>query len=271
MSELNPDFTYLSFGAGTQSSALLVMTNRGLRGCPRADAIIFADTGDEPQWVYDQLEWGQRFSDIPVEVVQKGVLSQDVIDRHTGKKKRFACIPSFTTTTTGESGPLRRHCTREYKIEPIQKRVRELMGYRPRQRIKHIALALIGISLDEASRAGLSRQRWIVNDYPLINAGMNREACVQLLAEHGAPPMKKSSCRFCPYHSDRYWLELRRDYPIEWLKAVEFDRAIRDMSMSGAKSPVYLHRSLKPLDEVSFRHENQLELFDEECSGYCGV
>ena len=33
--------------------------------------------------------------------------------------------------------------------------------------------------------------------------------------------------------------------------------------------PIYLHRQLKPLDEVDFG--KQQDLFDEECEGYCGL
>ncbi|KKM78901.1 hypothetical protein LCGC14_1355330 [marine sediment metagenome] len=43
------DFTYISFGAGVQSTALLIMSNLGLKDCPKADVAIFADTGDEPR------------------------------------------------------------------------------------------------------------------------------------------------------------------------------------------------------------------------------
>src|SRR5688572_29312323 len=59
---VNDRFTYLSLGAGVQSSALLVMSALGLRDCPKAEVAIFADTQDEPKWVYEQVaalaEWG---------------------------------------------------------------------------------------------------------------------------------------------------------------------------------------------------------------------
>ena len=42
--------TYLSLGAGVQSTALLVISAHGLYGCPRADLAIFADTQDEPAY-----------------------------------------------------------------------------------------------------------------------------------------------------------------------------------------------------------------------------
>lgn len=268
------NFTYLSFGAGVQSSALLVMSNLGLKGCPRAEAAIFADTGDEPQWVYDHLEYMKGWSDIPVEVVSKGCLSADLIARHKGIKKRFACIPAFTADEKYMGNAiLRRQCTREYKIEPIEKLVRALLGYKPRQRIKEEVACLLGISVDEVTRMRPSRTRWITNRFPLVDASMSRHSCLLLLQEHGLPLPKKSSCRFCPYHSDVFWRDLKDNHPDEFHKATEFDRSIRDMTMSGLVRPAFLHRSLAPLDEVDLTdpQEDQVDMFQNECEGYCGV
>lgn len=58
--------------------------------------------------------------------------------------------------------------------------------------------------------------------------------------------------------------------PAEWQQAVTLDHQIRNSSRMGVRQPIYLHRSCKPLDEVDLG-ENQLELFDCECSGVCGV
>jgi hypothetical protein len=111
---MNFDFTYLSLGAGVQSTAMLIMSALGTHSCPRADVAIFADTGDEPAWVYDHLETLKQWSPIPIHVCSKGHLSQDVKDRLTGMKKRFAAIPAWTTGKDGREAPLRRQCTREY-------------------------------------------------------------------------------------------------------------------------------------------------------------
>ncbi len=130
---------------------------------------------------------------------------------------------------------------------------------------------MIGISLDEATRSKPSRTRWITNTYPLIELGLRRSDCQRIISEAGFPLAKKSSCVFCPYHGDTFWLDLRSNYPKEWNQAVKFDHAIRDMSMSGVRRPVFLHRTLRPLDEVTFRGESQIDLFEEECEGVCGV
>ncbi len=266
---------YLSLGAGVQSSALLVMSVLELHGCPKADVVIFADTGDEPQWVYDQLEALRTWGDgrMRIEVVSEGRLSESVIERHDGRRKPFAAIPVFTLGSDGRAAPLRRQCSREYKIQPIERKVRELLGYSKGQRVKHKAEALIGISLDEATRMKMSRTPWVTNRYPLVDAKMRRGDCLALLREHGLPEPRKSACVFCPYHDNRYWETLRTKYPEEFSKAEAFDVAVRDMTKSGARNPVFLHRSLRPLSEVDFTQgQRSLDFwFDNECEGVCGV
>ncbi len=266
------DLTYLSFGAGVQSSALLAMSALVNGGCPQADVAIFADTQDEPPWVYKQFdvmqEWAKRYG-IPVERVTIGCLSQHVKERHSGERARFAAIPVFTMGADGRAAPLRRQCTREYKIEPIQRRVKEILGVKKRQRMKFKVESLIGISLDEASRMGDSREHWVTNRYPLVDARMNRHHCITMLEELGLPVPLKSSCLYCPYHSDRYWRMLKKDHPAEFQKAVVFDATIRNMSKSGVREPVFIHRALQPLDKIEFG--DQPSLFDEECNGVCGV
>lgn len=71
-----------------------------------------------------------------------------------------------------------------------------------------------------------------------------------------------------------YRRDLRDNYPNEFAKAVAFDKAFRNSTKAGVKQPVFLHRSLRPLDEVEFRPAYTTPLFDsftEECEGMCGV
>jgi hypothetical protein len=265
--------TYLSFGAGVQSTALLVMSNLGLHECLRADVAIFADTGDEPSWVYENVERMRKWSKIPVETVSKGHLSADIISRHNGKSPRFAAIPAFTSDGKGRESMLRRQCTREYKIEPIERRVREICGLKKGERAKGViqATALIGISLDEATRMRPSRTSWVKNRYPLVNAKLRRHDCRRIVVDAGLPAPRKSSCVFCPYHSDEFWRQLQIDQSPEWEQACDLDEAFRDMSRSGNARPVYLHRSLIPLREIDFDRQRRLfsDLEDEECEGAC--
>jgi hypothetical protein len=264
------DFTYLSLGAGVQSSALLVMSAKGLYGCPKADIAVFADTGDEPYWVYDQVKrlmgWGAHHG-IAVHTTQRGHLSHDfTVGQRNGK--RFASVPLFTE----KGGALRRQCTREYKIEPIHKFVRKHLGYKPRQRVKHNVTAMMGISIDEVIRMKPSPTGWITNIYPLVNASLTRRNCQEILKDEGLPVAQRSACVFCPYHSDAYWHWLKNEHHAEFDRAVEFDRESRDMRVRGVRELAYVHRSLKPLDQVDFDPmRDQIDMFGNECEGMCGV
>ena len=62
--------------------------------------------------------------------------------------------------------------------------------------------------------------------------------------------------------------------PISWTDAIEFDAAIRNKGSDGIQFPKYLHRSMVPLSEVDLttvEDEGQINFFNEECEGMCGV
>lgn len=244
-------FTYLSLGAGVESSALMVLSALGLRGCPKADVAIFADTVDEPDWVYEQLAvlepWGAAHG-LPVVRVSRGQLQAD----------RRVQIPAFVIGKDGEASPLSRSCTRDYKIQPIRKRARQLMEARGLRQ----AMCLYGISVADPRGTSVSPVLWIQNRYPLIEAGMTRSACARTLTEHGLPVPRKSACVYCPYHSDEAWREVRDFDPDGWEKAVAYDERVR------AEKGASLHRSMIPLRFVDLG-QDEPDLFSEECAGHC--
>ena len=254
---------YLSLGAGLQSSALLVASARGLWDVPRADVAIFADTQDEPAWVYENIERLRAHVDIPIETVTRGKLSD-------GARGTKMLVPAFTLNKDGSRGMTRRQCTSDFKIKPIQKRVAQLLGRKPGARKGPVAEALLGISTDEAHRMKPAAVSYITNRYPLVEAGKSRADCVLLLSTEGFKVPKKSACVFCPYHSNSYWRELKMRHPEEWSRAVAYDEKIRNSSKAGLRLPCFIHSSLRPLRAVDL-NENQLDLFGNECEGLCGV
>jgi len=248
------------------------MAARGEIG-PMPDAAVFADTQWEPRKVYEWLDWIETQLPFPVIRVTAGSLRDSILAKQNSTGQRFAAIPWFTRAPDGSAGMGRRQCTREYKIDPINKAKRQLLGYQPRQRIPAAACTTwIGISTDEASRMKPSRERWNVNRYPLIEAGMSRWHCLSWMASHGYPQPPKSSCIGCPYHSDEEWRAVKAD-PEAWADAVHIDRIIRKPAR-GVRAEQFAHRSMKPLDEVDFtsaEENGQATLWDDECEGMCGV
>lgn len=267
--------TYLSLGAGVQSSALFVMSALGLRGCPKAEVAVFADTQDEPQWVYQQLAALRVFGaahGLPIETVTAGRLSTETYGHAACIQKRRAALPVFTLGRDGREAMLPRQCTEEYKLAPIRRFLRQRLGYTPRARMPANAVhALIGISFDERTRIKDSSRRWIRNSWPLIDAVMRRHDCAVLLQAHGVPVPRKSACIYCPFHDDAYWIDLRATEPESFAEACRFDDAVRSVSHSGLRRPVFLHRSLTPLRDVTFDERASFDGFGNECSGHCGV
>jgi hypothetical protein len=261
----------LSLGAGVQSTTLALMAKHG--EAPMPDVAIFADTQWEPEAVYKHLRW--LMSVLPYEVitVSAGDIRQAIRDRRNTTGGRFAAIPWHTVNPDGSHGMGRRQCSSEYKLGPIMHAIRAHLGKPGRVRIPSKTVeVLLGISRDEAQRMRESRQRYMVNRYPLIEMGMTRQACLRWLDAHGYPRPAKSACIGCPYHDNDHWRGMRDNQPEEWADAVAADHALRIGDARGMRAIEFMHPQRVPLDEVDLSVDNrQLDLFGNECEGVCGV
>ena len=208
-----PSLTVLSLGGGVQSSVMALMA--GERAFDRTpDCAIFADTHWEPPSVYEHIEWLRGRLSFPLHVVDNGrSLREDVkaLTNHSGSRS-YIDIPVYLKGRGGESDGIgRRQCTDNYKIRPIRRKIREMLGLRPRQRVPagtSVELWL-GISTDEAVRMKDSRDRWMTNRYPLIEAGMSRSDCADWWASRYDRPLERSACVGCPFQSRRRWVETK--------------------------------------------------------------
>lgn len=270
----------ISLGAGVQSTTMALMAAHGEIG-PMPDCAIFADTGWEPRAVYDHLKWlmSPNVLPFPVYVVSAGDIRADALARSNTTGGSFAAIPWFMISPRGKKGMGRRQCTKEYKLRPVQRKIVELLGGK---RPKGGAEVWVGISTDEAWRMKPSRVQYINNRHVLIERATSRRQCFDWLDEHGYPVVRsehataerpqwppKSSCIGCPFHDNEQWRALSE---AEFADAVEVDRAIR--VQPGFRGQQFMHRSLKPLDQVDFstpEDRGQLNLFLNECEGMCGV
>jgi hypothetical protein len=121
----------ISLGAGVQSSTMALMAARGEIG-PMPDAAIFADTQAEPSSVMDWLDWLETKLPFPVYRVTAGSLENDELrirrSGKTGKLYLDGSIPAFVLKPDGKKGLLGRKCTADYKIIPLQRKVKELTG-----------------------------------------------------------------------------------------------------------------------------------------------
>lgn len=259
----------LSLGAGVQSSVIALMAEAG--EIEKPDCAIFADTQFEPLAVYDHLEWLEKQLSFPVYRVTAGDLRGDVVKAATEKVR--VSNPPFFVSKDGKDGRLFRSCTRDYKLYPIQSKIRELLGLKRVMSKTPLVSLWIGISTDEAIRMKPSRLNWIENTFPLIDAGMSRRDCLTWFASrYPGKLLPKSSCIGCPHHDDNHWNEMKQQDSQSWDAAVDWDHAIRG-GIYKTENELFLHRSLRPLGEINFDRKNgkQRVLFAEECEGMCGT
>lgn len=289
--------TVVSCGAGVQSTTIMLLAEEGAL-TPRPDAAIFADTGWEPPDVYEQVDRLADAVSFPLLRVQQGDIRADALD----PSHRFASIPYYTQRPPGPCqacdgadpdcgrcrgtgmddgrGIGRRQCTSEYKLRPITRKIRELLGAHPPD-FRSVpkgsrCVQWVGFSTDEIRRVNPKRDsqgvRYLATRYPLIELGWSRKDCLRYLRERGWGHTGRSACVGCPYHTNREWREMRDHHPDQWAQAVEFDAAIRKGGSNGLPldGKAFLHASrvplpLAPIDHVT-RNEwasRQTNIFDD--------
>jgi hypothetical protein len=272
----------LSLGAGVQSSTLALMIEKG--ELPPIDGAIFADVKGEPQKVYDWLEYlKSKIKSYPIHIVSWRDLKQDILDASEGKYKAFTAPFFSKNKITGKKSMLMRQCTNMYKVQPVIQEIRKILGLKKGEKRKpntQVEL-LMGISLDEIVRMRTNLLKYITNEYPLVDKKMTRKDCLQWLEDNFYPTPPRSACTFCPYHSNKEWLDIKNGNPKEWEEVVKMDKAIRNQEQFKEKNKgkkiddeIFLHRSCKPIDEIDFEENDpQLDLFygiNNECEGMCG-
>lgn len=278
--ELPIDLRVLSLGAGVQSSTVLFkIINQEIKP---VDVVIFADTGNEPESVYEWLEYLEKKmkeNNIRFEKVRSSENTGNIIKDYQAESGRHGLIPLHIKRKTGTHGISKRTCTFEYKIRPLQQWIREYLDV-VYLRSKHIEMVM-GISYDEITRVRNTKDQWQVNCYPLVENKITRQDCIDYMESRnlGTPP--RSACIICPYRTASEWKYLhdtnKKEYEFavnfdEWLRNDEYGVGKETFRKHNATSDPYIHYNRKPLKEVDFAEVDPLyNLLDDECEGMCGV
>ena len=298
---MNKELHILNLGAGVQSTTLALLAARGElkddAGNPiRFDCAIFADTMEEPEdpgySVYDHLGWLETQLPFPIIRVSAGKLGDHLKHGTNSTGGKFVSIPAFTLGKNKKGkrkvSKVRRQCTKEYKIAPIEMAIRRnVLGLAPRKWIPRglIVHHYIGISLDEAGRMLKAKKRqaekpvkWAQFHYPLIeNLGWTREDCRKFLKDIVPHRVPRSACVFCPFHDNAEWKSIKARGGRDWSRAVEIDEALRvegNVVNRNMDQQMFLHRSCVPLKDIDFDSLGANAADDKsmagECQGMCG-
>jgi len=264
----------LSYGGGTQSTAMLLMALKGEINGVIPDYIIFADTGWEPKRVYDWVDkvntYIKKAFNREIIFTSAGNIREDTLKK-LESNEGFVQIPVHSVKENGDKSLGSRQCTGVYKIRPIDKKIRQLLGYAPRKRIKEVVHVWKGISTDEIARVKPSQTSWQVAEHPLVEvANVDRSACVAYVEREGLGTPAKSHCIGCPFNHPDVWREMKRHDPESFQDAVYVDKMLR--ANGDRKVQSYLYKKCVPLDEADFQDgQFEFDLFDNECEGMCGL
>lgn len=264
----------LSLGAGVQSSVLFLMSCLG--ELPKLDYAIFSDTGWERAVTYRHLEWLEKQSEkygIPIIRVSAGNIRQDLTN-NADTTRGNGRMPFWVRNEKGEVGKLKRQCTHDYKIIPVERKIKELLGLKRTARwpTERVCEHWFGISVDEHKRMRFSGVLWKSHEYPLVFGlprAYSRHDCKLWCQARGFPIPPDSSCIGCSLHGAHAWRELTSE---EFKEACDFDTAIR--RRPNCQGDLFVHRSGVPLVQIdlSTPEERGQGAWREGCdSGYCGT
>ncbi len=204
--DLNDSYLCVSFSGGKDSTVMLIeMVKRGIR----IDEVVFSDTHFELPYLYEYIEkvkeyvWSINDKIKFTTLTTKGVFGKWAFGaftrgRHKGKMRGFP-------TSVGMS-----YCTRELKVSPIDKYIRQIT----KDKSAYIA---IGIAVDEPKRITDDPVRL----YPLVEFDMTEDECIAYLKEidlHNPlyEKYKRLGCWFCPKQNEKSLKQMISDHPDYW-------------------------------------------------------
>jgi hypothetical protein len=141
---------------------------------------------------------------------------------------------------------MRRWCTDKFKIRVIQQ-------YCISPNYQHI-----GIDAGESHRAKLGSLKGSENRFLLIENGIDREGCINIIKEKWLKVPIKSWCYFCPFQRKSQWRKLRHSQNGLWCKALKIETNVNERRLLKGKKPFYLASGDSPLP--AHIHDKQMVL-----------
>ncbi|MEM0134499.1 MAG: hypothetical protein QXU18_04635 [Thermoplasmatales archaeon] len=299
---------FLSYGAGMQTFALLVMAEHGDL---KIDEVVFADTGAEHPETYEHINTIAKpicnRIGIPFTTISMSKTVDDISGLSAGqlaeykrmlnnsmefdsRTKRMEIHSNYHTENgipkkvvhnlrdeiiarrrVPSINPQSRWCTSDAKIIPIYK------GYiRPAQEKGEYVKpckAVIGLGYEELTRMYSPHLSEYTVEYPLIDRKMKRSDCVKYVQDAGYKPPPKSGCYFCPFQPNASWGQLLRTHPDLYWDSVKLEEADLNFPKYGLNPKGITLRKLSERYPDNVQLTLDLDKADMQCeqAGYCGV
>ena len=242
---------YLSFGGGVNSTALLLM----LRDDPQYDDVeaVFVNHGCDYPETYEYVDYLRKVGYAITEIRPDFRGFDDLYDY---------CIDARIVPTR-----FMRWCTQNFKIKPLH------------DYFETPCEVFIGIDADEERRAKDSAVDGMTNRFQLIEQGIGRQGCIDIIEAHGLRVPPKSGCYICPFQRRSQWVELNQAHPELWCKAIGLERVNIEAQSERRPGDEPMYLADKPLDSIvrakdargRYADDDQLDLFDDRRPCQCGL
>ena len=230
-------YTVFSCGGGVDSTALAVLMCQGQIEKP--DLAVMVDTGFEKtvtmRYVTEWIKPKLAEAGVNLEIIKtKDYFPEQKILDENG----FCNCPMFRMNTeTGKGNRLSTCCNEGWKVKVIRKWLND-------QGVKRYD-SIIGIAADEAYRQRKPSRAFYRNCYPLVELGLTRDDCIDLILRAGWPEPIHSSCIMCGLQSDGEFWHMRYNAQEDFKRACEIEKEIQK-----TQPDIYIHHSCKPLSTV---------------------
>jgi hypothetical protein len=215
--------TSLSFGGGKETTAMIVLI--ATERLARPEAILMADTGSEREETYAYLR------DVTVPYCKTHGLEIQVLGPEWRTASHRADLETYCLEHQMLPSGFMRWCTHHWKLDALSKYHRQVLGASAASPVE----SWVGISAGEAHRAKPSMYAWEIKRFPLIEMGLTRADCEQIiLAELPSLPIK-SGCWFCPFQSRAQWQQMKRLDSDRFARALAIERNARPKKNGGLR------------------------------------
>jgi len=187
---------------------------------PPPHAILNADTGGERPHTYAHIktfsEFIQQYGWPPIQIVRRArrdktwkSLEQDCLDR--------GYLPSVAYGW--------KTCSQKYKVEPQNRWANNDPTCKAEWKAGRKVTKVIGYNFDETKRARFGEDEKFKFRYPLIEWGIGKTQCIEIIKHVGLPLPGKSACFFCPHAKKPEILDLATKHPELALRALAIEEA----------------------------------------------
>ena len=255
--------TFISFSGGVESTTMCILYGKNAKG-------VWCDTGAEHEMMYERInEVESRIRKIHPDF---GIIR--IYPKVKASGKTANTLLEAVLLWKFMPSPLKRYCTKDFKVKPIDRFLKDQGNCR----------LLIGLNSDETGRVGnLGLNKNVKYEYPLVEDGLNRGDCEDILNIYGLHPnfpayMGRGGCSMCFFKSEKEYKAMFYQNNQEFIRMLEFEKQYQDKRrrtysiMSSGKTLSQLAEECKNelfKDEILSYYE-QKNNTNKTCGPFCG-